>query len=114
MDPQQWKYRFHALRDFQKASYINWVEASLQVLCVTGQESCPIVKTETLKVINIANKVTSILRRDSWFVVIVKSVINVCAAFGKEHGASFLAARMMHIIEDTGSSDFLSSNRSPR
>lgn len=40
----------------------------------------------------------------------MKSVRKFSAAFEEEHGLSFLAARMLDIVKDMASSDFLSSN----
>lgn len=49
---------------------------------------------------------TSIVRRNSSFFAVVKSVINFRAAFEKEHGVFLLAAHMVDIVEDTILSDF--------
>lgn len=47
---------------------------------------------------------------DSSLVAVVMAVINFGAAFEKEHGISFLAARIVDIIEDRVLSDFHTSN----
>lgn len=52
----------------------------------------------------------SIVHRDFSFVAIVESVIKFRAAILKEHGASFVAARMVDIVGDIILSDFLSGN----
>lgn len=57
-----------------------------------------------------ANKVTNLVRRDSIFVVVVKSTMNFSAAFEKEHDVSFLATRMEDIFENMDSSDILTNN----
>lgn len=43
-----------------------------------------------------------------------KSVTQFSAAFEKEHGLLFLAARMVNIVKDTVISDFLSENSPSR
>lgn len=48
------------------------------------------------------------VHQDSSLIAIVKSVINFDAVFEKEHGLSFPVARMVDIVEDMASFDFLS------
>lgn len=80
--------------------------------CITQHEGGPIAETEALKLNNYLNKVTSIVCRDSLLVSIVNPVMNFSAAFGKEHGMCFLAARIVDIVEDVISSDLLTGNSS--
>lgn len=48
------------------------------------------VKTKALELSNFVNKVISIARRDSLFVTVVKSLIDLSATIGKEHGVQHL------------------------
>lgn len=54
--------------------------------------------------------VTSIACRNSSFVAIVLSVMNLSPAFEKEHGLSIVATRMVCIVDDMILSDFLTGN----
>lgn len=78
---------------------------------VTRYDGRPIAKTEALKQSNLLNTVTSIVRRDSSFVAVVKSIMNFSATFKNEQSRSFLTARIVDIVEDRVSSDFLTCNR---
>lgn len=78
---------------------------------VTRYDGHPMPEIDALKQSSLANKVTNIVRRDSFFVAIVKSVINYSAVFEKEHGVSFVAARKLDIAEYMVLSDSLSGNR---
>lgn len=86
------------LRDFQTAEDTVYAEASLLRRCVARHNGRPIAKTEPLKLSNLPNKVTSIVRRDSSFLAIVKSVINFSDVFKEERGVSYLAARGVDIV----------------
>lgn len=65
----------------------------------TRHDGQPIVKTEAFKQSKLANKVHSIVRRESSFDAIVKSVMNFSAAFDKGHGVYYLAAWTVDIVE---------------
>lgn len=71
------------------------------------------METDALSLGNLAGKVTTIVRRNFSFVATVKLETRFSAAFKKEHGVSFLAGRMVDIVEDMFSSDFL-SDKSPQ
>lgn len=83
------RHRLQALLNSQKAVDVTWVEVSLLMGCVTQQDGCSIEETEALKLSSLANKVTSILRRDSSFLAIMKSLVNFSVALEKELGLSF-------------------------
>lgn len=78
--------------------------------CVTQQNGCPIAETNPHKVSNLSNMVSSIVRRESSFVTLEKSVINFSVACEKEHGMSFLSTWMVDNVEDMVSSDLLTGN----
>lgn len=68
--------------------------------CVLQLYGSPVLETEALMLINLANKENIIVRQVPLLVLIVKMVINFSAAFVKEHGVSFLADRMMDFVTD--------------
>lgn len=76
---------------------------------VTPHDGCLIEETEPLNLSDLTNKMASIVRRDSSFVAVGKSVIKFSVSFEKEHNVSFLNARMVDIVEETFLSDFLTS-----
>lgn len=104
------KNRRHVLCDLQKTRHLAPVEALLLVQCDTRQNSRPVAKTEAFKLIKLTNKVTSIVRCDSSFIAVIKSVVNFREAFKKKHGISFLAAWIADIVNDMLWSDFLTGN----
>lgn len=65
---------------------------------------------EAIKLSNLASKANSIVRQECSFLGIKKSVMNFIAAFEKGPGVSFLAARMVNIVENMVSSDFQTDN----
>lgn len=77
---------------------------------VKRHDGRPIVELEALKLNRRANKVTGIVRRYQFFVAVVKSLMKLGATSEKEHEASFLAGRMVGIVDDMVSSDFLTGN----
>lgn len=101
------KHWLQALLDIQRAVDDIRVEAPLQVRFATRQDGHQIVKRNALKLINLANMVTSIVSRAFLLVVVLKSETNFYATYGKDYGASFFAARMVDIVKDMLSSDFL-------
>lgn len=78
--------------------------------CVTLRDGRPIAETEALRLSNHTDNVTSVVRRDYSFVVIVKSVKTFSAACGKEHGVFILTAKMVNIVEKMVLFDFLSDS----
>lgn len=104
------RHLLYAQSDLQTAGDVPGVETPLLVRCVVQNDGCPIAEMGARKQSSFACKVTSTVRCDSSFVVIVKSVISFSAAFKKEHGASFLVAWTVRIVELMVSSDFLSVN----
>lgn len=67
---------------------------------VTRHQGRPVAKTEALELNNLANKAPIIVLRDFSFVATVKSVMNFSTELEKEHGTSFLAAHMVHIVKN--------------
>lgn len=78
------RHRLQPLREHQQTRNLACIKASLLVQCATEQNSGPIAKTKALKLINHSNKVSSIVRLGSPFIVVVKSIMNISAAFEKE------------------------------
>lgn len=77
---------------------------------VTQNDGRPIAETKTLMLRNFENEVTSIMFCHSFYVAVVKSVMNLCAVLEKEYGMSTRAVRRMDIVEDIVFSGFLNSN----
>lgn len=102
--------RLQTLRDHQNPGGVPGVEASLLVRCVTQHNGRPIAEIEAVKLINIANKVTSIVQCDFPFVAMVNSVMIFSASFEEDHGESFLAAGMVDFVEHMVFPDLLSGN----
>lgn len=105
-------HRLQALRDILKAGGIAWIEAPLLMHCVTRLDGRAIAETEALKMSNLTNMVTSVVCSDFSLLAIVRSIINFSAVFGIEYGLFFLAVQMVHIVDDTVLSNFLSGNSS--
>lgn len=61
---------------------------------------------------NLANTVTISACRDKSFVATVRFVMEFSVAFGKDHSPSTFLARMIDIVEDTVSSNYLFSKGS--
>lgn len=89
---------------------MEWVEAPLLWRCVTRHEGHPIAHTEAIKLNNVSNKLTGLIWRDSSFVEVMKFVLNFIVAFQRGHGVSFIAVRMVDIVDDMLSSDIMTSN----
>lgn len=104
------RHRLQVPCDLQKSKDATWFETALQVVYVTWQYSSTIAKSEELKLKSPGNKVPSIVRRNSSFVGIAKSVLNFSPAFDKEHGMSFLAARIVDIVDDMHLFDHLTDD----
>lgn len=86
------------------------VEALLPVRCVARHYDRQVAKTKALKLSSLANRATSNICRDSSFVAIVRSIKNFSATFEREHGVSFPAARIVDIVEEMVSFNFLTGN----
>lgn len=104
------RHWLQALYDLQKAANIAWTEASLLVRCVVQYDGHPVVEKEALKLCGLANKLSSIIRRDSSFAAVVKSVTDLSTALEKEHDMFFLAAQMVDILDDMDLFNFLTGN----
>lgn len=102
--------RLQTPRGVERSRDVPWSDTPLLVRCITKHDACPIAEVEALKLSNLANKGTSIVRCNSSFVAIVKLVIIFSASFEKAHCGSFLAAQMNNIVEDMFSFNFLSGN----
>lgn len=92
------RHRFQTPRDLQKTTNVAWFE-TLPVRCLSRQDDRPIWETKALRLSNLANKVNRIVYLNLSFVSLVKSEMNCSAASVKEHGASFLAARLLDIVD---------------
>lgn len=99
-----------ALRDLQKSKDVALVEAFLLVRCVLLRDGLQLAKMETLKMQNVANNVTSIVHRDSSFVVVLKSVMTFSAAFEKEHGGTSFDTQIIDIVDNMIKSNFVTGN----
>lgn len=104
------RHRHQALRALQKARNVAWVETFLLALCVSRHDGRSMAATDALKLSYFAHKVTSILLRSPFFVAIVKFLINCSAVFKKEHVVTFHLVRMVDVVKDSVSSDFLTGN----
>lgn len=101
------RHQLQALRDIHKQGDFALVEASLLARCVARQDGRANTETEAVKLNNLSSNFTIFVRRNSTLVVVAKSFIKFGAKFGKELGLSFLAAKMVRIVEEIVSSDIL-------
>lgn len=104
-------HRLQSLLDVLNAINVARVEATLLVRYAMRHKGRSIAELESFKVNNFANMAVSILCRNFSFVAMIKSVMSFKEAFKKEQSVSFLAARMVNIVERMTSSDLPTSTR---
>lgn len=105
-------HELQVLGDPQKPEIFACVDALLLMQCATRQDGRPVTETDAIKLSTLENKVTRIVRRDSSFVVLAKSELNLRAAFEKELNVSFFKVWVVVILEGMVLFDFLTGNGS--
>lgn len=106
------RHRLQSPRELSKTGDVAWAEAPPIVLWVTRHDGSPNAETEVFNLSTLENEVSSIVPRDFPSVVVLKSVIDYSSAFNQKNCMSFLAARMVDIVENMVLSNFLTRNRS--
>lgn len=89
---------FQALGDLQNTENLAWVEALLMVRFVTRQHGYSVVEPEAVKLSNLANGVTDIVRHDSLHYSSSKVRNKLQRCTREEHGVLILAAKIVGIV----------------